>query len=189
MSTMLDYFTDDGHIHQFDDRRTDLSYQEIYRIYEPSQSMLRTALRTQRAVRQRIFEARESVRNSLVATVPLKDVDTVTTLVGSILWLKSLAHLEELISMNQGLLRLQTNKSRAAEVIAIPITDFMQFNRGGWARCPFHGDKQPSLKYYKRDNRVHCFAGCGQKNVIQVYAHIKSIDTREAFKQLAASLI
>lgn len=71
-----------------------------------------------------------------------------------------------------------------AAVKEIPMKDFIEFNKRGFAKCIFHEDDTPSLKYYADKNIVHCF-GCGAtRNVIQVYAHQNNLTWKEAFKQL-----
>jgi hypothetical protein len=71
----------------------------------------------------------------------------------------------------------------------IPITDIMEFNKAGFACCPFHGEKTPSLKYYKKNNRFHCF-GCGKDgDVIDMFQQLHSCNFREAVKNLSEKYI
>jgi len=42
---------------------------------------------------------------------------------------------------------------------AFAITDLLAFNRMGFAPCPFHNEKNASLKYYPKENRFFCY-GC-----------------------------
>lgn len=70
------------------------------------------------------------------------------------------------------------------EVKSIPITDFIEFNRRGFASCIFHNEHTASMRYYEDKNIVHCF-GCGvTRNIIQVYAQLHNMKWREAFKAL-----
>ena len=41
----------------------------------------------------------------------------------------------------------------------IPITSLYQFNRAGFAKCPFHNETSASLHYNAKKNLWHCF-GC-----------------------------
>lgn len=67
----------------------------------------------------------------------------------------------------------------------IPITNFIQFNRGLFACCPFHGEKTPSLKYYPKTNTCHCFGACGKSfDVIDVFQNLHGLKFREAIYQL-----
>lgn len=66
----------------------------------------------------------------------------------------------------------------------VPITDFMQFNEYGFARCPFHNEKSPSFRYYPENNRAYCFAGCGNKDVIDIVQAIHNINLPKALKLL-----
>lgn len=55
-----------------------------------------------------------------------------------------------------------------------PIDELVVFNSMGFADCIWHNEKTGSMKYYKRDNRVHCF-GCGKNgDVIDVLMKLKN---------------
>lgn len=75
------------------------------------------------------------------------------------------------------------------DVKHIPISDYIEFNRSGFAkRCPHHSpnhnQKTPSLKFYPQDNRVHCFS-CGWRgDIIDVIQELYGCDFREALKKL-----
>jgi hypothetical protein len=71
------------------------------------------------------------------------------------------------------------------QVKDIPITDYVDFNRSGFANCIWHNEKTPSMKYYKKNNRVHCF-GCGVGgDVIDVVMALNDCDMKEALKTLS----
>ena len=58
----------------------------------------------------------------------------------------------------------------------------LQVERNGMTCCPFHGDKQPSMKV---DDRYYCF-GCHETgDVIDFAAKLFSLTTMEAAKKLA----
>lgn len=42
---------------------------------------------------------------------------------------------------------------------AYPFEQLIEFNRAGFAPCPWHEEKSPSLHYNRKNNTVHCF-GC-----------------------------
>ena len=49
----------------------------------------------------------------------------------------------------------------------IPITDILGLRNTGRRQhvvCPFHGDKNPSMTIYPKDNSYHCF-GCSRHGV------------------------
>jgi hypothetical protein len=73
-----------------------------------------------------------------------------------------------------------------ATIKQIPITNYIEFNRAGFACCLWHSpDKSPSMKYYPKDNHVHCFS-CGKSgDVIDVFQQLHSCSFREAVKQLS----
>jgi len=63
---------------------------------------------------------------------------------------------------------------------AVPLTNFIDVNRSGFACCPIHKEKTPSFKYYPKDNHWHCF-GCGQGgDVIDFIMATKDLDFRKA---------
>lgn len=58
----------------------------------------------------------------------------------------------------------------------------LRVGRGGFARCPFHPDKTPSLKV---DERFHCF-GCGADgDVIDFAARLHGLALKAAAQKLA----
>ena len=74
-----------------------------------------------------------------------------------------------------------------------PIRDFIesqgwQIRRDGKMLCPFHPDKNPSCHVYAEG--YNCFsAGCGANgSVIDLMAHVKGIDQKEMFKELAETV-
>lgn len=44
----------------------------------------------------------------------------------------------------------------------IPIDELLEFNGANKAHCLWHNERSPSMHYYKKDNKVHCF-GCGKQ--------------------------
>ncbi len=60
-----------------------------------------------------------------------------------------------------------------------PLTNFVKVNHAGFATCPFHVDKTPSMKVDKK-NRFHCFS-CGfNGDVIDFYMKQNNVDFRTA---------
>lgn len=59
----------------------------------------------------------------------------------------------------------------------------LRVNRAGFAICPFHKDRTPSMKV---DARFHCF-GCGADgDVIDFVARLHGVDAKSAAEKLAA---
>lgn len=66
----------------------------------------------------------------------------------------------------------------------VPITNFIQFNRSGFAKCLWHEDNDPSMKYHKPRNKVHCFS-CGIDNdVVDVVMKLNGWDLPTSVKFL-----
>lgn len=72
-----------------------------------------------------------------------------------------------------------------ARAKAYPITDIIKFNNSGFALCPVHNEKTGSLKYYPKQNRAHCFGGCGKSfDSIDIYQIVNNCSFKEAIKNL-----
>lgn len=65
---------------------------------------------------------------------------------------------------------------QAAELYGISV------NRKGMAVCPFHDDKNPSMKV---DNRFHCFGCQADGDAIEFVARLFDLSRKEAAKKLA----
>lgn len=75
--------------------------------------------------------------------------------------------------LNRLTLNIDTEKKIPIEEIKkIPFTTFLEFNSGGFCRCPFHLEKTPSMKYYEDKNKVHCF-GCNKSYDIIDYIMLR----------------
>lgn len=72
-----------------------------------------------------------------------------------------------------------------ARAKSCPITDMLKFNREHKALCIWHNEKTPSLHYYKKNNTVYCFGGCGKAaDAIDVYRKLHGSTFGEAVKAL-----
>ena len=72
--------------------------------------------------------------------------------------------------------KLSVSTREAAEFYGIKV------RRNGMACCPFHDDKNPSMKV---DQRFHCF-GCGEDgDVIDFAAKLFDLSPKEAAEKLA----
>jgi hypothetical protein len=70
----------------------------------------------------------------------------------------------------------------------VPFEYFIEFNKFGQTVCPFHEDKDPSMKYYPKSNTVHCF-GCGKSwDTIQFVRDLYDLSFREAIAKCLASV-
>lgn len=74
-----------------------------------------------------------------------------------------------------------TEKVRLAK--EVPFENLLEFNKFGQAVCPFHADKEPSMKYYSKSNTVHCF-GCGKSwDTIQFVRDMYDLSFGEAISR------
>lgn len=51
--------------------------------------------------------------------------------------------------------------------------------KGVWC-CPFHGDHNPSMTCYDRDNRFYCFSCHAHGDTVDLYAKVLGLSPREA---------
>lgn len=77
------------------------------------------------------------------------------------------------------------NLERAKEY---PITLLLEFNKAGFASCPFHNEKTSSLHYIKKSNRVYCFGCQYSGDSIDIAMKLNNCSLREAIKQLAGNV-
>lgn len=78
----------------------------------------------------------------------------------------------------------EVNDAKIAQARQVPITNFIEFGRSGFARCPWHNERTPSLFYYKNSNRVYCFGCSRAEDVIGVVMELNQISFIEAVKRL-----
>ena len=72
-----------------------------------------------------------------------------------------------------------------AQAKEIPITNFIEVNRAGFTKCPFHNEKTGSFKVYPQDNRWHCFGLCyNGGDVIDLICKMNNLTFIEAVKFL-----
>ena len=65
------------------------------------------------------------------------------------------------------------------------FSNLIQFNRAGFAICPFHSEKSPSLHFNKRKNKVHCFGACGKSwDIISYLMESERLEFKEAVLKL-----
>jgi hypothetical protein len=78
---------------------------------------------------------------------------------------------------------LDATKEKARQV---PVSNLLEFNNAGFAKCLWHDEKTPSMKYYQKDNRVYCFGCHRHGDVIDVAQEVYKCDFIEAIKKLCA---
>lgn len=71
-----------------------------------------------------------------------------------------------------------------AQAKAVPIGLFIRMPNSGNAKCPLHNDDTPSFAVYKKDNRWHCFGGCGGGDVVDFIMKKNNLTMPEAIKFL-----
>lgn len=64
-----------------------------------------------------------------------------------------------------------------------PLDELVEFKHG-FARCVFHTEKTGSMKFYKEQNRAHCFSCNKSFDAIDIYRQINNCSFREAINYL-----
>ena len=76
------------------------------------------------------------------------------------------------------------NSDRLQMAKQTPITNYIKFNRAGFAPCIWHKEKEPSMKYSEDRNRVFCF-GCSKTgDVLDVVQELNGIGLKEAINEV-----
>lgn len=69
----------------------------------------------------------------------------------------------------------------------VPFENLIELDKFGKAVCPFHADKDPSMKYYPKSNTVHCF-GCNKSwDTIQFVRDLYDLNFKEAVDRCLAN--
>ena len=66
----------------------------------------------------------------------------------------------------------------------VPITEYIKVNNQGFASCVAHSEKTPSMKYYKKNNKVKCFGCSFNGDTIDVVQKIFNLSVGEAIKKI-----
>ena len=66
---------------------------------------------------------------------------------------------------------------------AYPLDELVEFKHG-FTRCIFHQEKTASMKYYKEENRAHCFSCNKSFDSIDIYRQLNNCSFKEAVKNL-----
>lgn len=67
-----------------------------------------------------------------------------------------------------------------------PIDSYLKFNSMGFASCVWHSERTASLKYYKKENHVHCFGCMKGGDAVDVVMALTNCTFKEALKKIGA---
>lgn len=75
-------------------------------------------------------------------------------------------------------------RSAISAARAVPIGEYVTFNKKGDALCVAHDDKHPSMHWFRKNNKVKCFA-CGfSGDTIDVVMRLENITVGEAISKI-----
>jgi hypothetical protein len=76
--------------------------------------------------------------------------------------------------------KLRDFKEEILKAKQYPINQLVQFKHGGKAVCLWHNDKNPSMHYYPKKNKVYCFA-CNQGgDAVDVVMKLRDCSLKDA---------
>lgn len=82
----------------------------------------------------------------------------------------------------------EDNYERVRLAKEVPFPEIWDFNKFGQAVCPFHADKDPSMKYYPKSNTVHCFSCARTWDTIQFVRELDNLSFSEAVAKCLANI-
>lgn len=104
---------------------------------------------------------------------------------------------QDRLDANQKILNLMGKKGHPQAVNRLetlrrvkgyPIHHLLEFNRAGFARCLWHDEATPSLKYYPKTNSVHCFGCARSEDVVGVVMTLNRLSFKEAILWLQSRM-
>jgi DNA primase len=79
---------------------------------------------------------------------------------------------------------MKKGEMNIAKAKEYPIDQLLEF-RGSHCCCIFHDERTPSMKYYPKTNRAHCFGACGKSfDSIDIYQQLNNVDFATAVQAL-----
>lgn len=99
---------------------------------------------------------------------------------------KSIIRMEFIVHPRE--ISMKFNDSITAETIdkakEVLITDYIEVNSAGFAKCPLHNEKSGSFKYYKDTNRWWCYSENIGGDVIDLIGKMYKLTFIESIKYL-----
>lgn len=151
---------------------------ELARLFPEAVTVIRSQIKMMKQKRNELRERGKEIRNVIEREVRLYGVqETLKELYLGIYVDIPMKEIEERLMRYEKMEYLiktkddidirkqQTDNIRRAK--EIPIDTMLTF-KNDVTKCIWHDEKTPSLKYYKKTNTVHCFAGCGSHDSIDV---------------------
>jgi len=68
---------------------------------------------------------------------------------------------------------------------AFPFEDLVEFNKLGFASCPFHAEKSPSFHFIKKSNSAYCFSCKWSGGPIKYLMETTKLTFKEAVQKLS----
>lgn len=74
-----------------------------------------------------------------------------------------------------------------ARALTFPFDQLIEFNKTGFAFCPFHNEKKPSFHLIKQRNKGHCFGCQWNGNVINFLMDRDKFSFKDAVRKLSST--
>lgn len=161
---------------------------ELHNIYPEAKKEIPAILKRQKKELKEIEELHKKIKDTCFQKIKnYKNLEIVNELaIATYGKIKEKEKLEKLIKINERFLIGKTLKQLdKSEIKNIPITNYLEVNSAGFARCPIHKEKTASLKYYPESNTFYCF-GCHEGgDIIHFIQKRDGIDFISAVKYLS----
>jgi len=168
-----------------------LNINELHKVFPEAKDTIQQILKENKRELADIHKQQDKIKQICYAKIKnLKNIELVTDMA---LWAygdkRREKELNENIKRNTVILNNFKNGKTTAmlsieQAKQVPISNFIEINKAGFAKCPFHNEKTGSFKYYKDTNSFYCF-GCNEGgDVIDFIQKQHNCDLKEALKIL-----
>lgn len=152
-----------------------------YQLYAEFPQSKPAALRAIKELRRQVFTLQDIGRSKYELVNKILLDEPIARLMVRIDYLKKFIDLCTYKKGDNG----EVYAQRVLRAKAVPATNFIEFDRSGFAECVWHNEKSGSMKYYPKENKVTCF-GCNKSgDVIDILMTIKNLSFLQAVNQLA----
>jgi hypothetical protein len=163
---------------------------ELHKVFPECKKILPTIIKEDKKKLKKIKDLQEKIKQICIEKIKQpKNLDTVMDIaIATYGEVKKQEEIEHRIKTNTHILNnfIRTNHIKdISDIKRIPITNYIEINRGNKANCPLHNDKNASFTYYPQNNSFYCF-GCGVGgDIIRFIEKLHNVDFKEALKILS----
>lgn len=172
----------------FGERLYDISYDPTSKMFISLNFKGRYSLKTLTKIHQLILLDIYEHRQFLERALQQSKNEMFHTDALEIYIIEALTTVDDMINRHKKLKPRTKYKNKSVEIQelkTIPITDYLDLNGSGFAKCIWHNEKTASLKYYPKSNTIYCFGCQKYGSVIDVIMQQQNMTLQEAINFLA----